>query len=72
MQAARDDGSLTSLLMERIQPGAALELSNRARFDGYLDAAVSHIGVETLQISLEGKESPRPNVHDASALKEER
>jgi hypothetical protein len=58
--------------MERVQPCAALELGNHTRLDGYLGTAVSHVGIETLQISLKGKESASPDVHEAGALKEQR
>ena len=57
--------------MERVQPGAALEFADCARLDGYLGAAVSHVGVETLQIRLNGKEAARPDGDDAGALEEE-
>src|SRR4030095_8017316 len=72
MQTSSDNGSLSSLRMERVQPGAALEFGNRACLDGHLGAAVSHAGVETLQISLERKEAARPDVNDAGALEVQR
>src|SRR6266404_4665157 len=72
MQTPRDDRSLTPLLMERGQPGTALELSNHARLDGDLRAADSHVGIEALPISLQRKESASPDLHEAGALKEGR
>src|SRR5713101_6640185 len=71
MQSSSDNGSSSPLLMERVQPGAAFEFGNRTRLDGHLRAAVSHAGIEALQISFKGKEAARPDVHDAGALKEQ-
>lgn len=70
MQAAGDDGALSPLLMERVQPSAALEVGNDARLGGDLGAAVSHAGVETTEIRLEGKEAARSDVNDAGALEQ--
>src|SRR5512134_745501 len=70
MQTAGNDGALSPLLMERVQPSAALEFADDASLDGYLGAAVSHVGVETLQIRLKGKEATRPDADDAGALEE--
>jgi hypothetical protein len=72
MQTARDDRSLSPLIVERMQPGAALGLGNYAGFDGRLGAAVGHAGIETLQMGLERKEAARADVYEAGSLEEQR
>src|SRR5215468_8351431 len=62
MQAPGDDWSSSPLLVERVQPGAALHLGNHARSDGHLGAAVSHAGVEAAPLGLEGKEAASSDV----------
>src|SRR5206468_11913339 len=72
MQTAGDDRSLSPLIVERLQPGAALGLGNHAGLDGRLGAAVGHAGIEALQMGLERKEAARSDVYEAGSLEEQR
>lgn len=70
MQTAGDDRSLGLLLMERVEPGAALEFGNGPGLGRNLRAAVSHVGVETSWLRIEGKEPAHSDVREAGAPKE--
>jgi len=71
MQTAGDNRSLSLLLMERVEPGSALEFGNDAHLHGHLGAAVSQARVETSWLRFEGKEPAHPDVRDAGAPEEE-
>src|SRR5262245_55342617 len=71
MQTAGDDRSSSLLLMERVEPGAALEFGNDSHLHGNLGAAVSHARVETTWLRFDGKEPSHSDVPDARAPEQE-
>src|SRR5262245_58104865 len=72
MQATGDDGSSSRMVVERVEPGAALGLRDGAGLDGRLDATVGHAGIEALPVGLDRKEPAGTDVYQASAVEEQR
>src|SRR5262249_50837434 len=68
VQTTRDDGALCASLAERVQPSATFPFRDHAGSHGYLGAPLGHVGVETLQISLNRKEPANSNISEPGGL----